>query len=66
MIRADPQKSKFSLGGSIIELGKLAGEPVNVLVSRSSSPREVVVIDENFGVRVTGCLTQQRLRPQPG
>lgn len=40
--------------GSIIELDKLAGEPVDVLVNgRLIAKGEVVVIDENFGVRVT-------------
>ena len=40
--------------GSIIELDKLAGEPVDVLVNNKKIARgEVVVIDENFGVRVT-------------
>lgn len=40
--------------GSIIELDKLAGEPVDVLVNgKLIAKGEVVVIDENFGVRVT-------------
>ena len=40
--------------GSIIELDKLAGEPVDILVNhRLIAKGEVVVIDENFGVRVT-------------
>jgi flagellar motor switch protein FliN/FliY len=40
--------------GSIIELDKLAGEPVDVLVNGKIIARgEVVVIDESFGVRVT-------------
>lgn len=40
--------------GSIIELDKLAGEPVDLLVNNKSIAKgEVVVIDENFGVRVT-------------
>src|SRR5690606_6519907 len=39
--------------GSIIELDKLAGEPVDILVnSRLIAKGEVVVIDENFGVRI--------------
>jgi flagellar motor switch protein FliM len=50
-----PVKDILSLGeGSILELDKLAGEPVDikangVLIAKG----EVVVIDENFGVRVT-------------
>ena len=40
--------------GTIIELDKLAGEPVDILVNHKLIARgEVVVIDENFGVRVT-------------
>jgi flagellar motor switch protein FliN/FliY len=40
--------------GSIIELDKLAGEPVDVLVNgKTIAKGEVVVIDESFGVRVT-------------
>jgi len=40
--------------GSIIELDKLAGEPVDLLVNdRPIAKGEVVVIDENFGVRLT-------------
>ena len=40
--------------GTIIELDKLAGEPVDILVNQKLIARgEVVVIDENFGVRVT-------------
>lgn len=46
-------------GGSIIELDKLAGEPVDILVnSRLIATGEVVVIDENFGVRITDVLSQ--------
>lgn len=45
--------------GSIIELDKLAGEPVDILVnSRLIAKGEVVVIDENFGVRVTDIISQ--------
>lgn len=45
--------------GSIIELDKLAGEPVDILVNkRLIATGEVVVIDENFGVRVTDIISQ--------
>ncbi|MBU8877841.1 flagellar motor switch phosphatase FliY [Bacillus sp. FJAT-29790] len=45
--------------GSIIELDKLAGEPVDILVNnRLIAQGEVVVIDENFGVRVTDIISQ--------
>ena len=40
--------------GTILELDKLAGEPVDILVNQKLIAKgEVVVIDENFGVRVT-------------
>ena len=40
--------------GSIVELDKLAGEPVDILVNgKYLAKGEVVVIDENFGVRIT-------------
>lgn len=44
--------------GSIIELDKLAGEPVDLLVNQKLIARgEVVVIDESFGVRVTDIVS---------
>jgi flagellar motor switch protein FliN/FliY len=44
--------------GSIIELDKLAGEPVDILVNNKLIAKgEVVVIDENFGVRVTNIIS---------
>lgn len=44
--------------GSIIELDKLAGEPVDILINNKLiAVGEVVVIDENFGVRVTDILS---------
>ncbi|MBP3469235.1 MAG: flagellar motor switch phosphatase FliY [Lachnospiraceae bacterium] len=40
--------------GTIIELEKLAGEPIDVLVNgKYVAKGEVVVIEENFGIRVT-------------
>lgn len=40
--------------GSVVELEKLAGEPVDLLINgRLIARGEVVVIDESFGVRVT-------------
>jgi flagellar motor switch protein FliN/FliY len=50
--------------GSVVELNKLAGEPVDLLVNYKIVARgEVVVIDENFGVRVTQLLSaEERLR----
>ncbi len=50
-----PIREILSMGeGTIIELDKLAGEPVDILVNHKLIANgEVVVIDENFGVRVT-------------
>ncbi|MCE7928275.1 MAG: flagellar motor switch protein FliN [Chloroflexi bacterium CFX7] len=43
--------------GSIIELDRIAGEPVDILVNdRVIARGEVVVVDENFGVRVVEVL----------
>ncbi|MDA8064287.1 MAG: flagellar motor switch protein FliN [Thermaerobacter sp.] len=40
--------------GSVLQLDKLAGEAVDVLINgRPVAKGEVVVIDENFGVRIT-------------
>lgn len=40
--------------GTIIELDKLSGEPVDILVNgKNIAKGEVVVIDESFGVRIT-------------
>jgi flagellar motor switch protein FliN len=44
--------------GTVIELSKLAGEPVDVFVNgRMVAQGEVVVVDEHFGVRVTNLLS---------
>jgi len=53
-------KDILELGsGSIIELDKLAGEPVDILLnSQLIAQGEVVVIDENFGVRITEIVSQ--------
>lgn len=50
--------------GSIIELDKLAGEPVDILINQKRIAKgEVVVIEENFGVRITEIINQRdRLR----
>jgi flagellar motor switch protein FliN/FliY len=48
--------------GSIIELDKLAGEPVDVLVNGKLIARgEVVVVDDNFGVRITEIISRSEL-----
>jgi flagellar motor switch protein FliN/FliY len=50
--------------GSVVELNKLAGEPVDLLVNNKIVARgEVVVIDENFGIRVTSLVSpEERLK----
>jgi len=50
-----PLKEIFEIDkGSIIELDKLAGEPLDVLANGVLIAKgEVVVIDENFGVKIT-------------
>jgi flagellar motor switch protein FliN/FliY len=46
--------------GSVIELDKLASEPVEFLVNGKIIARgEVVVIDDNFGIRITEILSQR-------
>ena len=45
--------------GTIIELNKIAGEPIDVLVNgKHVAKGEVVVIEENFGIRVTEITKQ--------
>src|SRR5689334_18083316 len=47
--------------GSVIELDKLAGEPVDVSVNGTLIARgEVVVVDEKFGVRITEVVSKAR------
>ena len=52
--------------GSIVSLNRLAGEPVDLLVNgRPIARGEVVVVDEEFGLRVTeivssGAITAPR------
>jgi flagellar motor switch protein FliN/FliY len=44
--------------GSVLELDKLAGEPVDILANgKLIAKGEVVVIDENFGVRITDIVS---------
>ena len=47
--------------GSVIELEKLAGEPVDILVNgQCIAQGEVVVIDEHFGVRIANLVTTRQ------
>jgi flagellar motor switch protein FliN/FliY len=43
--------------GKVIELDRLAGEPLDILVNGTLLARgEVVVVDENFGIRLTSII----------
>ncbi len=58
-------KEILALGpGSVVELKKLAGEPVDLLVNNKIVAKgEVVVVDENFGLRIVSLLSpEERLR----
>ncbi len=52
-------KDILELGlGSIIELDKLAGDPVDIYVNgKMIAKGEVVVIDENFGIKITDIVS---------
>lgn len=52
-------KDVLSLGvGSVLELDKLADEPLEILVNgKKIATGEVVVIDESFGIRITNIAT---------
>jgi flagellar motor switch protein FliN len=53
--------------GSIIELEKMAGEPVDLLANGLLIARgEVVVIEDNFGVRITEIITAADRRELAG
>ncbi len=44
--------------GTVIELDRLAGEPADVVINdRLIARGEIVVVDENFGVRITEIVT---------
>ncbi len=44
--------------GTIIELDKLAGDPIDILVNgKFVAKGEVVVIDENYGIRITDIVS---------
>lgn len=52
-------KDLLQLGqGSVLELDKLAGEPLEVLVNGKLVARgEVVVVNEKFGIRLTDIIS---------
>ena len=46
--------------GTIIELDKLAGEPIDVMVNQKMVAKgEVVVIEESFGIRITEIIKEK-------
>jgi flagellar motor switch protein FliN len=46
--------------GSVVELDRLAGEPMDVLANGTLIARgEVVVVNEKFGIRLTDVVSQQ-------
>ncbi len=46
--------------GTVIELDKLAGEPIDILVNgKFVAKGEVVVIDENFGIRISDIINPE-------
>ena len=58
-------KALLQLGqGSVLELEKIAGEPMEVLVNNRLVARgEVVVVNEKFGVRLTDIISPtERIR----
>jgi flagellar motor switch protein FliN len=53
--------------GSVIELNKLAGEPLEILVNRKLVARgEAVVVNEKFGVRLTDIVSPMERVKQLG
>jgi flagellar motor switch protein FliN/FliY len=51
--------------GSVVELDRMAGSPVDVLVNGTLVARgEVVVIDEEFGVRISEIIGLETTRPR--
>ena len=50
--------------GSIVELDKIAGTPVDLLIrGKLLAQGEVVVVDENFGLKITNiCASEERIR----
>ena len=46
--------------GSVIELTKLAGEPLDIFINERLVARgEAVIVNEKFGVRITDIISQQ-------
>lgn len=56
-----PIKDLLSLvPGSVVELDKLAGDPLDIFVNDSLVAKgKVVVVDENFGIRITDLVSKE-------
>ena len=53
--------------GSVIELNKLAGEPLEILVNKKLVARgEAVVVNEKFGIRLTDIISPMERVKQLG
>jgi flagellar motor switch protein FliN/FliY len=47
--------------GSVVELDRLAGDPVDVYINdRLFAKAEVIVVDDNFGIRITELISVNR------
>jgi len=52
--------------GSVVELDRLAGDPVDIFVNDCMVARgEVVVVDDKFGVRITEMVSSKNNRGYP-
>ena len=69
VVAAEIGRTKMTIGetlalgpGAIVTLNRLAGEPVDLLVNgRPIARGEVVVVDEEFGLRITEVVSGHRL-----
>jgi flagellar motor switch protein FliN/FliY len=63
-----PISDLLQLGqGSVIELNKLAGEPVEIFVNQKLIARgEVVVVNDKFGIKMTDILSPMERVKQLG
>lgn len=53
--------------GAVVELSKLAGEPLDVYINdRHVARGEAVIVNEKFGVRITDIISQQERIEQLG
>ena len=53
-----------SVRGSVVTLDKMAGEPANLVINgKVLATGEIVVIDDNFGIRLTNMVSRvERLK----